>query len=88
MCEALLSGVKHKMIGIQVFYGRKLILHWNGRGSYREEVPYAPFDLSTISTGAAEPAFDPVDGELPAGSYRCRFLVNGNVVRARTFVVS
>jgi hypothetical protein len=79
-CSTYLSDLKRKMIGIQVFYEGHLIKHANLRSSDSATSPYAYFDSSDIAGIAAAP-------RLPIGGYRCRFLVNGRIVRDRTFTV-
>jgi hypothetical protein len=79
-CSTYLSDVKHKTIGIQVFYEGDLIKHANLRSSDRVTSPYAYFDSSDIDWLATGP-------RLPIGRYRCRFLVNARTVRDRAFTV-
>lgn len=79
-CSTDLTHVKDKLIGIQVFYEETLIKHANIRSSDSETSPYAYFDrgdVDWLTTG----------DRLPIGRYRCRFLVNGKIARARTLMV-
>jgi hypothetical protein len=78
MCSTDLSGVMGKTIGIRAFYFTTLIRHANVRSSDSETNAYVEFDGSYI---------DDSGGRLPPGQYRCRFSVNGKVVRVRSIVI-
>jgi len=79
MCETILRGVRGKRIGIQVFYRGTLIQHATLRSSDGETSPYVYFDSNWIHGAPGS--------SLPAGRYRCRFLVNDTVVRSRAIAV-
>jgi hypothetical protein len=84
MCETSLTGVEHKVISIQVLHKRRRIVDWHARSSSRSAEPYVTFDRSGIITGYPD---DEGTGLQP-GRYRCQFLVNGKVARARDISVS
>jgi hypothetical protein len=79
MCLTHIRPAKGELVGIQVFYRSKLILHGNveGRGSIeyawvvRKEIP-------GLLPGRA----------LPPGRYRCRFLEGARVIHARAFTAA
>lgn len=80
MCWTVLHGVLGKRIGIQVFHDGTLIRHAAARSSDSETSPYVYFDSSWVH-GAA------TGSRLAIGRYRCRFLVDGEVVRSRAVTV-
>jgi hypothetical protein len=80
MCSTDLHDVQGKMIGIRAFYDRALIKHANLRASDVDTGPYAYVDVNDIEPGTGSS----VGGRLPAGRYRCRFLVDNRLVRERT----
>jgi hypothetical protein len=80
MCSSDLSDVKDKMIGVRLFYRSSLVKDGNSRSSDSTTTAYAVVSRSDITGLSA-------NGLLPAGHYRCRFLVNGKLVRARSFAV-
>jgi hypothetical protein len=83
MCETEpdLSGVAGKTVGIQVFYGRKLLKHGSFSQTDATTQAYVAFSSSDMATLGI------TSSKLPRGRYHCLFLVNGNVVRARTIKV-
>jgi len=81
MCSTDLDGVKGQMIGIRVSYGKTLIKHANLRASDVDTSPYAYFDVNDVEYGTGRTASST---RLPAGRYRCRFLVDNQLVRERT----
>ena len=84
MCETSLTGVKHKLISIQVLDKRRRIVNWHARASSPTAEPYVTFDRTGIITGFPD---DEGTGLHP-GLYRCQFLVNGRVDRTRNISVS
>jgi hypothetical protein len=80
MCTTDLSGVENKAIGVQVLYGTTMIEHGTLHSSDATASPYAEFDGSYVDgVGNGD--------RLPAGVYRCRFLVGGKLVGSRTITV-
>jgi hypothetical protein len=80
MCATDISGVKGKVVGIRLLYGKTLVKHADERSSDRIASAYATVaraDIPGLAPGRA----------LPGGRYRCLFLVSRKVVRVRTFAV-
>jgi hypothetical protein len=72
------GSVKGKTVGIQFFYGRRLIEHDT----------YYPTDTAMSASIAFSPAVVmPSASRLPFGRYTCRFLIDGKVIYARTETV-
>jgi hypothetical protein len=80
MCTTQLSGVAKKPIGVEVLYGTTVIERGTLHSSDATANPYAEFDRSYVH-GARN------GDRLPAGVYRCRFLVGGKLEASRTITV-
>jgi hypothetical protein len=80
LCSTDLRGVKNKAIGVQVVYGTTMIEHGTLHSSDATTSPYAEFDGSYVD-GVGN------GNRLPAGRYRCRFLVDDKLAASRTITV-